>query len=114
MSNIVLIGMAGCGKSTVGKILSEKLQKEFVDTDEMIEKAEGRPVPEIVERFGEDFFRYTENMAVNIAGKGTNRVIATGGLGEIIAKEVGCINKIDRMLTLEGLRLVYEMNKERV
>ena len=79
MSNIILIGMAGCGKSTVGKILSEKLQKEFVDTDEMIEKAEGRPVPEIVERFGEDFFRYTENMAVNIAGKGTNRVIATGG-----------------------------------
>ena len=41
-------------------------------------------------------------------------VVATGGMGEIIAKEVGCINKIDRMLTLEGLRLVYEMNKERV
>ena len=38
-------------------------------------------------------------------------VIATGGMGEIIAKEVSCITKIDRMLTLEGLRLVYEMNK---
>ncbi len=38
-------------------------------------------------------------------------VVATGGMGEIIAKEVSCISKIDRMLTLEGLRLVYEMNK---
>ena len=38
-------------------------------------------------------------------------VIATGGMGEIIAKEVSCISKIDRMLTLEGLRLIYEMNK---
>ena len=41
-------------------------------------------------------------------------VVATGGMGEIIAKEVSCITKIDRMLTLEGLRLVYEMNKEKV
>ena len=38
-------------------------------------------------------------------------VIATGGMGEIISKEVSCITKIDRMLTLEGLRLIYEMNK---
>ncbi len=38
-------------------------------------------------------------------------VIATGGMGEIIAKEVSCITRIDRMLTLEGLRIIYEMNK---
>ena len=41
----------------------------------------------------------------------TIQVVATGGMGEIIAKEVSCITKIDRMLTLEGLRIIYEMNK---
>ena len=40
-------------------------------------------------------------------------VTATGGMGEIIAKEVSCITRIDRMLTLEGLRIIYEMNKGR-
>lgn len=79
MSNIVLIGMAGCGKSTVGKILSEKLNKEFVDTDEMIEIAENKPIPEIIEKSGEDFFRCCENLAANIVGKQKSQVIATGG-----------------------------------
>lgn len=79
MSNVVLIGMAGCGKSTIGKILSQKLNKEFIDTDEMIENAENKPIPKIIERFGEDFFRCCENLAVNIAGKEKSRIIATGG-----------------------------------
>lgn len=79
MFNIVLIGMAGCGKSTIGKILSEKLHKDFVDTDEMIENAENKSIPEIIEKSGEDFFRCCENLAVNIVGKEKSRVIATGG-----------------------------------
>lgn len=79
MSNIVLIGMAGCGKSTIGKILSQKLNKDFVDTDEMIENAENKPIPQIIEKLGEDFFRCAENLAVNIAGKEKSRIIATGG-----------------------------------
>ena len=40
------------------------------------------------------------------------RVIATGGLGEIIAKEVDCIERVDRTLTLEGLRIIYELNNK--
>ncbi len=79
MCNIVLIGMAGCGKSTVGKILSEKLEKEFVDTDEMIVNTENKPIPEIFAEKGEDYFRWCENIAVNLAGKEKNCVIATGG-----------------------------------
>lgn len=79
MCNIVLIGMAGCGKSTIGKVLSEKLDKELMDTDEMIENAENKPIPEIIEKFGEDYFRCCENAAVILAGREKSCVIATGG-----------------------------------
>lgn len=79
MCNIVLIGMAGCGKSTVGKVLSEKLGKELVDTDQMIENAENMPIPEIIEKFGEIHFRNCENAAVMLAGREKECVIATGG-----------------------------------
>ena len=79
MCNIVLIGMAGCGKSTVGKVLSEKLGKELVDTDQMIENVENMPIPEIIEKFGEVHFRNCENAAVILAGREKECVIATGG-----------------------------------
>lgn len=79
MCNIVLIGMAGCGKSTIGKRLSELLKKELVDTDEMIVNTENKPIPEIFAEKGEDYFRWCENLAVNIAGKEKSQIIATGG-----------------------------------
>lgn len=79
MCNIVLIGMAGCGKSTVGKVLSEKLGKELVDTDQMIENVENMPIPEIIGKFGEVHFRNCENAAVILAGREKECVIATGG-----------------------------------
>ncbi len=79
MCNIVLIGMAGCGKSTIGKVLAEKLGKQLVDTDEMIVNVENKPIPEIFAEKGEDYFRWCENVAVNIAGKEKSQIIATGG-----------------------------------
>lgn len=79
MCNIVLIGMAGCGKSTVGKALAERLGKELVDTDEMIVNTENKPIPEIFAEKGEDYFRWCENVAVNLAGKEKSQIIATGG-----------------------------------
>lgn len=79
MSNIVLIGMAGCGKSTIGAKLADMLNKDFFDTDEMIVNTENKPIPEIFEIEGEKHFRTCENVAVNLAGKNTNSVIATGG-----------------------------------
>lgn len=79
MCNIVLIGMAGCGKSTIGKILSEKLEKDFIDTDEMIENAEDDAIPNIIEKYGEDYFRSAESIAVKLAGRERSCVIATGG-----------------------------------
>jgi len=55
--NIVLCGFMGCGKSTVGKKLSQMTQMEFVDMDGYIEKRAGMKIPDIFEKHGEDFFR---------------------------------------------------------
>lgn len=79
MCNIVLIGMAGCGKSTIGKVLAEKLNKELVDTDQMIENVENMPIPEIIGKFGEVHFRNCENATVILAGREKECIIATGG-----------------------------------
>ncbi len=79
MCNIVLIGMAGCGKSTIGEKLAEMLGKNLFDTDEMIVNAENKSIPQIFNDSGEKHFRTCENVAVNLAGRETNSVIATGG-----------------------------------
>ena len=84
--NIVLIGMPGCGKSTVGKILAKKLRRELLDTDEEIIKADGRTIPEIFENDGEKLFRELETSAVKNVGKQLSKVIATGG-GAVMKKE---------------------------
>lgn len=77
--NVVLVGMAGCGKSTVGSALSELLGKKFVDTDEIIVQNEGISIPEIFEKHGEDYFRACETEAVKSVVKEKGLVIATGG-----------------------------------
>lgn len=84
--NIVLVGMPGCGKSTIGKALAEKLKKEFVDTDELIVENENSPIPEIFKNFGEKYFRDAETKAIKEASSKTGFVIATGG-GAVLRKE---------------------------
>ena len=84
--NVVLVGMPGCGKSTVGKLLAEQLEKSFVDTDVLVEQAADRPIPEIMASEGETAFRDREQAAVAEAGKQLSRVIATGG-GAILRED---------------------------
>lgn len=84
--NIVLIGMPGAGKSTLGRILSEKLGRVFVDTDEIITKKAKMPIPEIFSLYGEDKFRELETEAITETGKMSGAVIATGG-GIVTRKE---------------------------
>ena len=80
MKNIVLIGMMGCGKSTVGGVLARRLGRELVDTDAMIEAWTGLSVPEIFARHGEDFFRDQElGVCEELAYRRSGLVIACGG-----------------------------------
>ena len=77
--NIVLIGMPGCGKSTVGRTLAEKLGKTFVDADEELVKMTGKPIPEIFAQDGEEVFRDWETRVLAELGKRSGLVLATGG-----------------------------------
>ena len=79
MKNLVLIGMMGCGKSTVGKLLARRLGREFVDTDQYIEADAGRTVPDIFAREGEAAFRDLELRAAESLARRSGLVIACGG-----------------------------------
>ena len=79
MQNIVLIGMPGCGKSTLGKLLAAELERKFVDLDEEIVKRAGRPIPEIFATDGEEAFRALESAVVADICRESGLVIATGG-----------------------------------
>jgi len=76
--NIVLIGMPGSGKTSVGRVLSESLNMDFYDVDEYIQKTEGKTIKEIFEK-GENYFRELEKTAIEKLSQKINAVIATGG-----------------------------------
>jgi len=84
--NIVLIGMPGCGKTSLGRKLAGLFEMDFVDTDHMIEAETGRKPSDIIRENGEAFFRELERKAVSLAAAKTRRVIATGG-GSVLARE---------------------------
>ena len=81
--NLVLVGMMGSGKSSIGKILSKKLQYEFIDTDNKIEKIEKKTISEIFKKNGEKYFRNIEEFISLNSLKLSNKVIALGGGGYI-------------------------------
>lgn len=77
-SNIVLIGMAGCGKSDIGRMLADKLSRDFVDTDTLIEQFVGGPLQEAIDSRGvKEFQRIEEEVLLGI--QLLNTIIATGG-----------------------------------
>lgn len=76
--NIVLVGMPGCGKSSVGKALAESMGREFFDCDEEIEKS-GQSPAELIEKHGEEYFRNIESETLSLLCKKSGAVIATGG-----------------------------------
>lgn len=79
MENIVLIGMPGCGKTTLGKLIAQKLDKTFVDVDIEIENLAGISIPEIFKKYGEARFRQYETTVLKELGKKSGLIIATGG-----------------------------------
>lgn len=76
---IVLIGMMGVGKSTVGRRLAARLGLSFIDADEEIEKAAGMTITEMFARYGEQHFRDGERRVIGRLMDGQPKVIATGG-----------------------------------
>lgn len=84
--NIVLTGMPGSGKSTVGKIIAKKLKRDFIDTDEVIEKSYGKKISEIFSEIGESGFRAIESEAIREVSKSCSLVIASGG-GAVLKEE---------------------------
>lgn len=87
--NIVLIGMPGCGKTTIGKILSRKLNMDFYDVDKYIEQKTTKTIPELF-AIGESHFRDVEEECVREVSKKTKRVISTGG--GVVLRENNILN----------------------
>lgn len=77
--NLVLIGMPGCGKSTIARAVAEKMGRPVVDTDAEIEAAAGMTIPEIFQKEGEDGFRRRETEILKRYGKESGLILATGG-----------------------------------
>lgn len=95
MQNIILVGMPGCGKSTIGTLLAEKTGKRFLDADERIVSLAGKSIPRIFAEDGEEAFRDWETKALSELGKQSGIILATGG---------GCVTKMrnKELLTQNG------------
>ena len=86
MKNIILIGMPGSGKSTLGVLLAKSLGAKFIDTDLIIQENTGRLLHKIVEEDGRDTFLDIERDAILTLSESENTVIATGG-SAVLRKE---------------------------
>ena len=101
--SLVLIGMPGSGKSTVGKILSKMLCMPLVDTDVLVEQTAGKSIPELFAQEGESAFRDRETAAARQAAKLDNTVIATGG---------GIILRPENMEALAATGLIFFRDRD--
>ena len=133
MKNIVLIGMPGCGKSTLGKALAEKLGRPFIDADSYLEEREGKTIPELF-AVSETCFRDAEERTIKELSQQEGLVIATGGGVVKRASNIDCLRQsgvilfIDRSpddivsdvevgtrpLLAEGPEKVYVLYQERI
>ena len=96
--NIVLCGFMGSGKTTIGRLLKEKLKMPLVDIDEMIESDTGLTIFQIFEKFGEDGFRKIECDTVKKASEMKNTIISTGG---------GSVLNPDNVTTLKSTGKIF-------
>jgi shikimate dehydrogenase len=99
MENIIFIGMPSSGKSTMGRLVSKNLNREFYDLDELVEKRENKTIPEIFKEHGEKYFRDLETEVLAEVSKKTGVVIATGGGTPI--------RDINRDLILQNSKVIY-------
>lgn len=98
--SIVLIGYRGCGKTTIGKKLADRLWQPFVDTDDLVVKKAGKSIADIFEQDGQEKFREIEADTINEAAKLEEHVIALGGGGATRPENV-------KILRDAGHKLIY-------
>jgi shikimate dehydrogenase len=103
MENIILIGMPGCGKSTVARQLGAMLGRKTVDADQEIEKAAGKTIPEIFAQDGEESFRQLETQVLAELGKCSGLIIATGG---------GCVTREENYPLLHQNGTIFWLQRE--
>ena len=103
MENIILIGMPGCGKSTIGQMLAEKSGKRFVDADAEIAVLASKSIPRIFSEDGEIAFRALETQVLEMLGKQSGLVIATGG---------GCVTKQENYPLLHQNGKLYWLQRD--
>lgn len=103
MENIILIGMPGSGKTTVGKCLAQKTGRDFVDADEELIRYAGCSIPEIFARDGEVGFRQLETYILSQIGQKSNLVIATGG---------GCVTQAQNYPLLHQNGTIFCLNRD--
>jgi shikimate kinase len=130
-TNIVLVGLMGSGKTTVGRILSRMLKMDFIDSDEDIERNYG-PIKNLFEK-SEEHFRNIESMRIKMISQKSNTVISTGG-GVVLRPEnmealrengivfyldrpvdqiVASIDTSERPLLKDGAEALFRLQKER-
>ena len=101
MKNIFLIGFMGSGKSTISKMLAEKLDITRVEMDEMIVQEQGMPITGIFEKFGESRFRELESEALREASLKTGAIIATGGGAVLRSDNVAALRENGRIYFID-------------
>lgn len=99
--NIILSGFMGCGKTTIGKIIAQKLNLDFIDTDKLIEKREGRRIREIFDTDGEGYFRDKEHEICAELSREDNKVIATGGGALTFDRNKEVLSKNGRVIFID-------------
>ena len=99
--NITLIGFMGTGKTSIGKLLSERLMRNFIDVDELIEQQIGKPISKILSE-GEEKFRRLEREKIKFLREKKNCVISCGG-GIVLSKEnMVILQQISDIILLEA------------
>ena len=99
--NIILSGFMGCGKTTIGKIIAQKLNLDFIDTDKLIEEREGRRIREIFDTDGEGYFRDKEHEICAELSREDNKVIATGGGALTFDRNKEVLSKSGRIIFID-------------
>jgi shikimate dehydrogenase len=103
IQNIALIGMPGCGKSTIGRTLAQKMGRPFIDIDERIEAAAGKSIPKIFAEDGEEAFRRLETHILGEETRKNGIVIAAGG---------GVVTRAENLPLLRQNSLIVYLTRE--